>query len=189
MTRFLLLILAAVCYGVFAALIFHRLAKMALLFRVANRLVARVMEFRLFIDEPALILRAQLSLIRDNVLLFRCIALPLGIAATSFLLLYRPLDRYFGAPPLRVGETVVVTAPLSLNPVFPSGVIIETPAVRVPRKGEVSWRIHVERESQAIFHTGLKISRRDGDIRDEWMVLFFTVSGVTSLLVLGISRR
>src|SRR6266700_6999095 len=93
-------------------LVFRRFTNPESLRRTVNRILAHVLEFRLFLDEPAIILRAQRDLIVENVRLLGQIALPCLILAIPSALLYEPLDRHFGYGPLRVGEPVVVSAPL-----------------------------------------------------------------------------
>ena len=83
----MMLAVCAAVYGVIAALVFRRLVDAARTRVIVNRILAHVMEFALFIDEPRLILKAQLDLIKDNVLLLRRIALPCVLMAIPFALL------------------------------------------------------------------------------------------------------
>ena len=109
-----------------------------------NRMLAHVMEFRLFLDEPRLILRAQRDLLAANARLLRLLVKPSLILALPFAVLLWGLDGWYGHAALRVGEPVVVTmrtqdaaVAMSAGP----GIRVETDAVRVGRLHEASWRI------------------------------------------------
>lgn len=117
--------------------------------RASNRLVAHLMEFRLFIDEPALILRAQRDLLIENGRLLRLVFVPSLILAVLFFILIPQLDSVYGKAPLKAGEPAVVTVemkdgiatapPLTLK--VPAGISVETPGVHIPRLHQISWRI------------------------------------------------
>jgi hypothetical protein len=140
------LVPVAAIYGLAAALAFRRWSDEASLRRTVNRMMAHVMEFRLFLDSPVLVLRAQRDLLRDNLQLLRMVALPGAILAAVFLVLYPQLDAIYGHAPLRTGERSVVTVQLGDLPEPPSleapaGIAVETPGVRVVHDRQVSWRV------------------------------------------------
>jgi len=157
----MILVLIAALYGVIAALIFRSFTNAARLRAIVNRILAHVMEFALFIDEPSVILKAQIDLIKANVQLLRQIALPCIIMAIPFVLLYPAMDRHFG-----VRTANVLTLPMGQP--LPAGVIPETPSVRVLRTHEVSWRIRTDR------NPGPNILARHWVI---WFALISTVAG------------
>lgn len=129
-----MLAVCAAVYGAIAAWVFHRLTDRARMRVVINHMMAHVMEFALFIDEPRLILKAQIDLIKDNFRLLRQIALPCVLLGIPFVLLYPAMDRQFGNR-----TSTVLTLPMGRE--LPAGVVAETPGVRIPRTREVSWRI------------------------------------------------
>ena len=57
--------------GLLAIVVFRACSDQDAIRRASNRLMAHLMEFRLFIDEPALIIRAQRDLLIDNWRLLR----------------------------------------------------------------------------------------------------------------------
>jgi hypothetical protein len=137
-------------WGVLAFLAFRRFTDRAALRRVTRRLYAHLLELRLFSDEPALVWQAQKALIVDNAHFLARIALPVLIMAVPFALLYPQLDAIYGAAPLEVGHSAIVTAQLSheleandaqyvLEP--PPGIAVETPPVRDFADRQVSWQI------------------------------------------------
>ena len=134
----------ALLWGAVLARVSRRFWDAAGAWIAVNRMVAHVLEFRLFLDEPALVLRAQADLLRANGRLLRAIALPAAIAAIPFVLAYPGLDRWYGYGPLPIGKAAVVTvksgtADLELR--VPEGVVVESPAVRSIHTGESSWRV------------------------------------------------
>src|ERR1022692_4945397 len=106
------LISAGIVYGLVAGFIFRHFTDAARLRTTINRILAHVLEFSLFIDEPRLILRAQRELLGENARMLGEIALPCLMMAVLFVPFYEPLDNRLGYRPLRPGETTVVTAPL-----------------------------------------------------------------------------
>ena len=132
-----------VIYGLAAALVFRRFSDQVSIRKTINRMMAHVMEFRLFLDSPALVLRAQRDLLRENLHLLRQILLPSAILAIVFIILFPQLDAMYGHAPLQVGERSVVTVRLSGEVVLeaPAGIEVETPAVHVIHDRQVSWRV------------------------------------------------
>ena len=130
----MMLAVFAAVYGAIAALVFRRLTDRTRMRMTVNHMLAHVMEFALFIDEPRLILKAQFDLINDNFQLLRQIALPSILMAMPFVLLYPAMDWQFGNH-----SSNVLTLPMGRA--LPAGVVAETEGVRIPRTHEVSWRI------------------------------------------------
>ncbi len=108
--------------------------------RATNLILAHVLELRLFLDEPRVVLRAQLGLLRANAQLLRLLLLPALILAIPSIFLVQQLNASYGRAPLRVGDAVVVSAnQFTAQLKMPAEVTVETPAVRT--KGQVAWRI------------------------------------------------
>lgn len=140
------LIPAGILYGLIAALVFRRFNDRDTTRRTVNRMIAHVLEFRLYLDSPALVFRAQRDLLRENLHLLRLITLPCAVMAALFILLFPSLDTMYGHVPLRPGEPSVVTlqlenslAPPSLD--VPAGIRVETPGMYVVHDRQISWRI------------------------------------------------
>jgi hypothetical protein len=137
------LIPVSLIYGLAAALAFRRLSDEASIRVTINRMMAHVLEFRLFLDSPALVLRAQRDLARENLRLLRLILLPCATVAVIFIALYPQLDALYGHAPLNVGEPSIVTAQFHEAATLeaPVGIVVETPGVRNTHDREVSWRV------------------------------------------------
>jgi hypothetical protein len=137
------LIPVSLIYGLVAALAFRRFADQSSIHASVNRMMAHVMEFRLFLDSPALVLRAQRDLFRENLHLLRLIILPCLILASIFMILFPQLDALYGHAPLKAGERTIVAARLDGDAVLeaPAGIEVETPGVHTIHDRKVSWRV------------------------------------------------
>lgn len=138
------LIPVSLAWGGMSGAIFRRFSDRPAVRTAANRMVAHVLEFRLFLDEPKLVLRAQRDLLRANAMLLCAIAVPTLLTALPLALAFPTLDRFYGHGPLEAGAAVVITgkaAPRDAELKPPSGVIVETPAVRAVQSNQVSWRV------------------------------------------------
>ncbi len=111
---------------------------------------AALLELRVYSDEPALLPRTLLSLLRANLRWIALMLVPAAVIAIPAALLFFWLDAAFGRAPLAVGSAAVVTAelrdPLDASappPVLecPPGIAIEGPPVRIPAERQISWRI------------------------------------------------
>ncbi len=115
-----------------------------------NRIIAHIFEFRLFADEPALILKAQWDLMAANGRLLRCLMLPSLFLIVPFGALIAVGEGVFGIAPLETGQPAVLTvqcrrAEDAVAREFrldaPSGVVIETPPIRIPAEAQLCWRV------------------------------------------------
>jgi hypothetical protein len=175
-----LLAICAVVYGVTAAWVFRRLTDARRVSAAINQILAHVMEFRLFIDEPSLVWRAQKAALRANMALLRAVAIPCLVMAGLLALAWGPMDRRFGHGPLRIGEVTVMTARTDSAPAI-DGLVVETPGVRMARTGEVSWRVRVVRTFVSNLPTGIEVRYP----RSRWWEVWFFAISSLSALVLG----
>jgi arylsulfatase A-like enzyme len=159
-----------------------------------NRILAHLLELRLFLDEPGVIRKAQRDLLRENLRLLGQIALPSLMAAPLLGLVMWQADTLYGRAPLRAGDAVVVTAHVKTGNLAdvrlegPESVAVETPGVRIPQSHQVSWRI---RPRQAFSgHLSVNAAAEDIDIPwpratvlgVSWMVWFLGISTISAYL-------
>jgi len=121
--------------------------------RAVKRLVqAHLLELRIYQDEPAVMWRAQKSLLASNLRYMGLMLQPALIMGLPFAILLVHLDAFYGRAPLAVGAETIVSMGLGgasepgghpAAPLLeaPPGVAVETPAVRVVDERQVSWRI------------------------------------------------
>jgi uncharacterized membrane protein (DUF106 family) len=144
------LLLLSVALGICMLWVFGRMSDQKAIRRTRNRLKASLMEMRLFGDEPALLLRAQKDLLTGNARLLVLTLRPALVLTLPLLFLVAFLEPFYGRAPLPVGQPAILTVHLAqpINPQAPvpkleapSGLTIETPAVRAISDQELSWRI------------------------------------------------
>lgn len=179
--------LSALC-GILAAFVFRRFASPEL-GKTVNRIIAHLMELWLFFDEPELILEAQRDLLRENIRMFRQIAVPLAITAPLLALVVWQADGFFGRGTLPAGEAAVVTAHVRSGDLSnvqlrtPPDVRVETPGIRIPRLREVSWRIRPEKDFSGQLSATGDVQNIDVPWpRKSWLLWFFVISMISAWL-------
>jgi hypothetical protein len=190
----MMLVLMSILTGVLTTFVIRRTTHAGALREARNRLLAHLMEFRLFFDEPVLVWNAQLALFRDNARILRLLLLPTLILALPMTWLWLQLDAHYGHSPLRLGESVVVTAqltrPLALTERYElqgADAVVETPPVRITHDNQLAWRVHPARD-----HVGPLKVLPDKDVAGvtvnypsrtlAWMLWFAAISTVAALL-------
>lgn len=146
MSVFLLVAVSALA-GLTVALAFRFTANLEALRATRKRMQAHLLEFRLFFDEPGLIWKAQVALLRDNLRLAGLLLAPALALALPLTWGMAQLDSAYGFRPLAAGEATVVTAQFhndlraGVELQGASGVAVETPPVRIAQDRQISWRI------------------------------------------------
>ncbi len=129
---------------------FRRTTDLVAFRQIRKRVVAHLLEFRLFYDEPALIWRAQKAVVRENLRLFAVLARPALILTLPMAWLLVQLETVYAYAPLEVGKPAVITAQMNgelmsadagASLEAPSGISVETPPVRSVIDRQISWRI------------------------------------------------
>lgn len=137
-----------VVFGMLVLCVYRLVSNPRKIREARKQMAARLYELRLFSDEPAIVWRAQLGLIRGNARYLALMLAPALILAIPGALAFPALDSFYGRDPLPAGQAALVTvqmhadAPLdSVGLTAPDGILIETAPVRVPAVRQVSWRI------------------------------------------------
>jgi len=127
---------------------------------VKSKIHAGIFEMRLFSDDPLAIFRAQADVLRHNVAYFGLSLVPLAWMIVPIVLLIAQLQFRFGYEGFAPGDETLVRAqladdwradlagvregerpPIALE--APEGVELLTPAIWLPSRDEVIWRIAV----------------------------------------------
>src|ERR1035437_7045113 len=117
---------------------------------LAKRKIRAVLyEFRLFGDEPRLVLRAQGQLLLWNARYLGLILKPATVVILPIIALTMLMDTVYGHRPLQVGEDTLVTARVAnsvdLNNISPelhgNNITVVTPSVRLPDQHQVVWGV------------------------------------------------
>lgn len=153
---FLILFLIGALSGLASVWCFRCWCHSARLQTAKNRILAHLLEIRLFASEPVLILKAQRDLIAENFRLLHALSVPMLILLVPFAALFVAMEATFGRAPLRSGEPAVVTVQCkgdagkgmpNLQIASPVGIEVETPAVRIPQEAQTCWRLRPMRAS------------------------------------------
>jgi len=150
---FTLIVVSALISGAASVAFIKRFADLGGMRKAVNRIVACLLEFRLFADEPSVVLKAQWNLLAANARLMRLMALPALALIAPYWLLLAAADGFFAHAPLTPGEPSVVTlrcrgsedvrtAIVTLE--APAGVTVDTAPVRIPVDSEICWRIRAQ---------------------------------------------
>jgi hypothetical protein len=112
---------------------------------VRRRIVASLLEMRLFRDDLVVVLRAQGQVLRASFRYFRYSLVPLAWVLVPLVILFIHLDRIYGYDALAPGKAVIVTVEAEevedLRLEGGSGLAVETPVLRIPGSKEAQWRI------------------------------------------------
>lgn len=159
----LALFIGALC-GALSLWAFRRWTNAESLRTAANRVWAHLLEFHLFADEPALILRAQRDLLAANGRFLKLMIKPLLLLALPVAVLVAAGDALVGHAPLRVGQSTVVTVQCrmaadhgvlpEMHLIVPAGMKVETPSVRIPSEAQISWRVSASHPISGKFEIG-----------------------------------
>jgi hypothetical protein len=122
--------------------VFRRWSDQKSIAEVKRKIAAHLLEFRLFMDEPRVVLRSQAALLVENARLLRLLVPPLLIMAVPIAALMWQLDALYSRAPLRVGEAAVVSTDSPQRAItVPDGVRVETETIYLPSAGDSCWRI------------------------------------------------
>ena len=110
---------------------------------------AQLYAMRLFADDPVLVLRAQRQLLLWIARYLAGALRPTAVAVVPLLVLFVQLDGVYGHRPLVPGESAIVIAQFGggmdvgtlAATLEGRGVVVETPAVRIPDRRQVCWRV------------------------------------------------
>jgi hypothetical protein len=140
------LIPISVLAGVAILLVFRYTSDQAAVRCAKGIAQAHLLEFRLFMDDPILVLRAQRDLIVANLRFMRLMLRPFLWMLLPMGLLLAVLEAFYGHAPLRTGDAAIITAGVrnaaaTLTLQAPPEIAVETPAVHALAERQVSWRI------------------------------------------------
>ena len=146
----------SVLIGVAALIVFRHASDQAAIRRSKSLVFAHLLEFRLFMDEPRLILRAQRDLIVANGRLLKHLMRPVLILVVPMALLLAEIDAFYSRAPLPLRQPAIVTLQVkdaampAPSLTVPAGIILETQAVRVVNERQISWRIRPTEPSSGV---------------------------------------
>ena len=136
--------------GLAMRLVMHATSDQVSIARTRKRMVAHLLEMRLFGDEPGLVLRAQRDVAVQSFRLIKLLLVPVAIVTVPMLLLFSQLDNIFAKSPLAPGQPAVITAHWTGGATLPTleqteDIAVETAPVWIAAQRQASWRIRPRR--------------------------------------------
>jgi hypothetical protein len=148
-----------VALGLLLLLLLRKVSNQQAVGHIRRQLQACLYELRLFVDEPAIVWKAQMRLLWLNVRYLALMLRPALILAVPMLFLFSLLEPFYGKAPLEVSEASLVTVKLAhlpgalvASPILqpPPGIQVETPAVRIQGTGLICWRIRARKPASGL---------------------------------------
>jgi hypothetical protein len=149
----LALVTLSVVTGVIAAFVFKWVSNPAAI-RVAKDLIkARILEMRIYQDDPALILKGFGGTLKSNFVYLRVLLKPIVVLMIPLLVVWMQMDERFSRRPLDEGAQTLLSVQLKdgLDPFGTDvtlgtngGVIADSRPVRIADTREIGWRLRVE---------------------------------------------
>lgn len=138
--------------------VFKATSAQAELAAVKRRIHACLFEIRLFNDDLLAILRAQLEILRHNLTYLRLSLVPMVWLILPLTLVIAQLQFHYGYQGLAPGRPVLLEVELSPSAAgpggaarpnaaleVPEGLRVETPALWIPSRNQLLWRLAAER--------------------------------------------
>jgi len=143
------LVVVSALSGAILLLIFRYTSNQHGLRAAKDRIVGDLLEVVLYRDELRVVLRAQLSVVRDNLRYLGYALVPLAFMVLPAGVLLLQIDLRYGRRPVNVGEPAIVSVRLTpdaglldaVSLTAPPGVQIGSPALRIQSDREVDWRV------------------------------------------------
>ena len=152
------LLVVSILTAVPMLLVFRATSNQDALAVVKKRIHAGLFEIRLFNDDLRAILRAQLSILRQNLRYVWLSLPPMIFILPPLVLIFAQLQFHYGYRGLEIDQPVLLEAVLAEGAVadgadkpelrleVPDGLRVETPPLWIASEDRFSWRIAAERE-------------------------------------------
>jgi hypothetical protein len=150
LSPFLSLVLLSAAAGIAMLWVIGKISSQEKVRLTRRQIQATLLEFRIFWDEPRVVWRSQIRLLRLNLRYLGLMLQAVLIGLIPVILLMIRMEALYGRVPLPVGQPAIVTLQLMepINEQFipprldaPPPISVETPALRVFRDNQVCWRI------------------------------------------------
>jgi hypothetical protein len=141
------LLLISALTGVAMLLIFKATSNQRAIRRTRDLIRAHMLAMRLFRDDARVVVESQKKVLRTNMTYLRYAVVPIVFILPIVVFIMVQLDLRYGPAPARPGEAVVVKAIFDgavdddVTLAAPPGIVVETPALRIPYKREADWRV------------------------------------------------
>ncbi|TFH16746.1 MAG: hypothetical protein E4H02_04765 [Lentisphaerales bacterium] len=157
MTPWVAMAIVSVLAGIMVLLVFRMTANPAAIRRRKDVAIARLLELVLFRDDILVSLGAFGRILIAQLAYLWRLVVPFCVSFVPVVILLIQAEAWLGSYPLRPGEQAVAKVRFHDGDVMSreiaitasDNLVVETPAVRIPGKSEINWRIRGLREGRA----------------------------------------
>jgi hypothetical protein len=165
------LVVVALPISIGMLLVYKATSAQAQLDAVKRRIHACLFEIRLYNDDLFAILRAQIEILRHNLTYLRLSMVPMVWMIVPLTLVIAQLQFHYGYQGLTLGSPTLLEVELSPGVAagagrpdasleVPDGLRVETPALWIPSRNQLLWRLAAERSGD------YTIAVKVGDVRE-----------------------
>jgi len=139
-------------------IIFKKTSNQDMIRHYKNKIIAYILEIRLYKDRPALTLKNVGKILGYNMVYLRYTLVPLVVIIVPVLIISIQLFNRFGYMPIQKDKSFIVCAELDKNVVrdisktiekvqcdTSDGILLETPPMRIISDGSIYWRARIIR--------------------------------------------
>ena len=150
-----IIIISAISALIFLV-IFKKTSNQEMIKRYKNKMIANILEIRLYKDQPVITGRSILNILWCNIIYMRYAIFPLVIILPPLLVISIQINNRYGYAPLEIGKPFIVRAdlvgnlapeiakaPEKIRCVASENVTIETSPLIIESKASVFWRARV----------------------------------------------
>jgi hypothetical protein len=177
--------------GLLMLWIFKKTSNQAGIRRAKDRIKAHLLELRLYKDSLGQSFRSQGGILAANGRYMAHALRPMLVMIVPVLLILIQLNLWFGAAPLKTGESAIVKVKLAPGQsalatdivlTAPAGLTVETPSLRIEEDREIDWRVRADSSGRHLL-----IFRLDGrDIAKSLVVEGPALSKVSGMRTRGV---
>jgi len=132
--------------------VFKRLSNQEKIREHKGKILGHFLEIAIYRDQFSRTLRCQAAVLKHNLLYMRYFMTPILVMMLPMLLVCLQVDYRLGSRPLAPGESFIVTVSLAADAahladrveIGGTGLLMETPALRLPSEGKVFRRARIE---------------------------------------------
>ena len=133
--------------------IFQKLSNQGMIRRYKNRMIAHILEIRLYKDQPIRTVKSILNILWCNMAYLRYTLVPMAVVFLPLFVMSVQVNNRYGYSPLNLDEPFIISVDLDTDLVHDidniqdkircetsQGILVETPPMRIESEAKVLWR-------------------------------------------------
>lgn len=173
------LVIVAAFFGILMLSVFGGISSQGEIIGIKNRIRGNLIGVRLFKHDLGIVFKLQGLIFKDTVRYLALTGLPLLLLTVPTILILGELNLYFGSTPLPVDMITIVTLKVEdrseslpqISMEASKGIVVESPPLQAPSRGEISWRIRAIQSGQETltFRIGDRELYKEVQTGKEWV--------------------